>query len=109
MIRKTFLIIQVQQLREISFRFKGKTSPWSYCSSLVHTMQIPYQRARILSISLIKEYDPQLIKESLDLLRHDRFVLRLASQSFTGLDQKEKWYGTEYKVEPCSDKLIQVT
>lgn len=71
-------------------------------------MQKPYPREWILSTSLIREFDSKLINELLDLLRHDNFVLRLSSQSFTGLDQKEKWYGTEYKVEPLSDKLIQV-
>jgi insulysin len=72
-------------------------------------MQSLCRREWILSISLIREFDPKLINELLDLLRHDNFVLGLVSQSFTGLDQKEKWYGTEYKVEPISDKLTQVT
>lgn len=57
---------------------------------------------------MIREYDPKLIEESLEWLRPDNFFLELVSQTFTGLDQKEKWYGTEYKVEPLSDKLIQV-
>ena len=108
-VHTTFLIIQVKQLREIKFKFKEKISPSTYSSSLSNTMQKLYPREWILSTSLIREYDPQLIKESLDLLRYDRFVLRLASQSFTGLDQRETWYGTEYKVEPLSNKLIQVT
>jgi insulysin len=73
-------------------------------------MQQPYPREWILSSeSLIREYNPQLINETLDLLRRDNFIIKLTSQTFTDLDQKEKWYGTEYKIEPLSDKLVRVT
>ncbi|CAB4420535.1 unnamed protein product [Rhizophagus irregularis] len=98
---------EIKKIREISFRFREKYAPTGYTTNLSMMMQKPYPREWILSTSLIREFDSKLINELLDLLRHDNFVLRLSSQSFTGLDQKEKWYGTEYKVEPLSDKLIQ--
>src|SRR5687767_14741885 len=93
----------------MSFRFKEKSSPSKYSSNLSSLMQRPYPREWILSGPfLLREYNPQLINDSLDLLRPDKFVLILVSQTFTGLDQREKWYGTEHKVEPLSDKLIRV-
>jgi len=86
-----------------------KSSPSRYTSRVSNMMQTQYPREWILSGPyLIREYNPQLIEESLKLLTPDKFVLGLVSQSFTGLDQKEKWYGTEYKVESISNKLIQV-
>jgi len=86
-----------------------KTSPSRYTSRLSNVMQIPYPREWVLSGSfLIREYDPKLIEESLESLRPDNFLLGLTSQTFTELDQKEPWYGTEHKVEPISGKLIQV-
>ncbi|RIA87179.1 Metalloenzyme, LuxS/M16 peptidase-like protein [Glomus cerebriforme] len=98
---------EVKKIQEISFRFQEKSIPSRYTSSLSHNMKFPCPREWILSISLFRKFDPQLISESLDLLRHDNFVLRLVSQSFNELDQREKWYGTEYKAEPLSDKVIQ--
>ncbi|CAG8518542.1 18063_t:CDS:10, partial [Racocetra fulgida] len=53
------------------------------------------------------EYNPKLIVEGLKCLEWDKFVLTLVSPSFTGLDQKEPWYGTEYKVEPFSMEFIE--
>ncbi|CAG8650489.1 11693_t:CDS:10, partial [Funneliformis caledonium] len=88
----------IKELEDISFRFEEKSSPSRYSSTLSNMMQNPYPREWILSGPyLIREYNPLLISELLDLLRPDNFFLELISQSFTGLDQKEKWYGTEYK------------
>src|SRR5436853_1725440 len=98
----------MKQLREISFRFWEKSSPSSYASGLSRDMQNQYPGEWILSEYLIREYNPQLINEMLGLLRHDNFILKLASHTFTELDQRERWYETEYKIEPLSDKLIQV-
>ncbi|CAB4464914.1 unnamed protein product [Rhizophagus irregularis] len=99
---------EVEKLNEISFRFKEKSSPSRYVSRLSNTIQTPYPREWVLSGPyLIREYDPKLIEESLEWLRPDNFFLELVSQTFTGLDQKEKWYGTEYKVEPLSYGLLQ--
>ncbi|CAG8740860.1 38984_t:CDS:10 [Gigaspora margarita] len=92
---------EVQSLAEISFRFKEKSAPAGYASNLA-------TRDCIISGShLIREYNPQLIAEGLECLDWDNFVLTLVSPSFTGLDQKEMWYGTEYKVEPLSKEFIE--
>ncbi|CAG8443312.1 16769_t:CDS:10 [Funneliformis mosseae] len=102
------MLRKIKELEDISFRFEEKSSPSRYSSTLSNMMQNPYPREWILSGPyLIREYNPLLISELLDLLRPDNFFLELISQSFTGLDQKEKWYGTEYKVEPLGDKLTQ--
>ncbi|GBB83220.1 hypothetical protein RclHR1_00100024 [Rhizophagus clarus] len=99
---------EVEKLNEISFRFMEKSSPSQYVSRLSSTIQTPYPREWVLSGPfLIREYDQKLIEESLEWLRPDNFLLELVSQSFIGLNQKEQWYGTEYKVEPISDGLIQ--
>ncbi|RIB06084.1 Metalloenzyme, LuxS/M16 peptidase-like protein [Gigaspora rosea] len=99
---------EVQSLAEISFRFKEKSAPAGYASNLASTMQRPYSRDCIISGShLIREYNPQLIAEGLECLNWDNFVITLVSPSFTGLDRKEMWYGTEYKVEPLSKEFIE--
>ncbi|CAG8509238.1 15851_t:CDS:10, partial [Racocetra persica] len=99
---------EVQSLAEISFRFKEKSAPAGYSSKLASLMQNPFSRDCIISGSyLIREYNPKLIVEGLKCLEWDKFTLTLVSPSFTGLDRKESWYGTEYKVEPFSMEFIE--
>ncbi|OBZ83270.1 Insulin-degrading enzyme [Choanephora cucurbitarum] len=102
---------EVQSLASLAFRFKEKYPPSQYTSRLAGLMQHGYPSEFVLSgPSLIREYDPELIKENLDWLRPDNFRIMLASQvpphdiEFT---EKETWYGTEYKVIDFDDQLIK--
>lgn len=62
-------------------------------------MQKPLPREWLLSGSLLRKFDPDLIKKALSYLRPDNFRLIVVSQEYPGdWDSKEKWYGTEYKV-----------
>ncbi|CAJ0757480.1 22016_t:CDS:10, partial [Entrophospora sp. SA101] len=105
---KEWIYNEAKTLSAISFKFKEKSRPESYTSYLSNALQSSYPREWVLSKPYIfREYDPKLIQESLDWLRPDNFNLTLVSQTFTDLDQKEKWYGVEYKVEPISENLLQ--
>lgn len=72
-------------------------------------MQQSYPSQYVLSgPSLIREYDPQLIQESLLWLREDAFRITVTSQLLPGgvqTTQTERWYGTEYEVLEVSDTL----
>ncbi|CAJ0636661.1 14542_t:CDS:10 [Entrophospora sp. SA101] len=99
---------EAEILSAVSFKFKEKSQPEDYTSELSNALQSSYPREWVLNKSYIfREYNPKLIQESLDWLRPDNFILTLVSQTFTNLDQKEKWYGTEYKVEPMSENFLQ--
>ncbi|CAG8742754.1 12068_t:CDS:10, partial [Acaulospora morrowiae] len=100
---------QLQNLQAIKFRFLEKSSsPADYVSFLASSLHQPFKREWAISGPyLIRNYDQKLIDEILDLLRADSFALTLVSPSFTDLDQREKWYGTEYKVIPIDPDFIQ--
>ncbi|RHZ61222.1 hypothetical protein Glove_349g91 [Diversispora epigaea] len=98
-----------QDILNIEYRFAEKSSsPANYVSFLSRILQLPSIRECVISGSyLIKKYDPKLIKKFMDLLRTDNFVLVLISQSFNDLDQREKWFGTEYKLEQINPEFLE--
>lgn len=104
---------EVQSLASLAFRFKEKYPPSQYTSRLAGLMQHGYPSEYILSgPSLIRHYDPELIKENLSWIRPDNFRIMLASQSPpNGVEytQKETWYGTEYNVLDFDQDLIKVS
>ncbi|CAG8459644.1 11740_t:CDS:10 [Diversispora eburnea] len=98
-----------QDIRNIKFRFAEKlSSPAKYASTLASNIQLPTKRECVISAPyLIKKYEPKLIKNFMDLLRTDNFVLILISQTFNDLDKREKWFGTEYKLEKIDPKFLE--
>ncbi|PSK36776.1 hypothetical protein B9Z65_1959 [Elsinoe australis] len=95
-----WIVEEMKQLAEIDFRFRQKIPASRTTSSLSGVMQKPYPRDKLLSAqSLIWRFDPKAIKRGLDHLTPENFRLTMVAQEFSGLDAKEKWYGTEYKYE----------
>lgn len=96
------------KISEVEFRFKQKSPPSRTASSLAGTMQKPYDRRMLLSgPSTIKKFDAERISEAMTYLRPDNYRLVIVSQDFPGgWDQKEKWYGTEHKVEKIPQDFV---
>ncbi|PVI04297.1 LuxS/MPP-like metallohydrolase [Periconia macrospinosa] len=96
-------------MSEVDFRFKQKSPPNRTTSNLASVMQKPYDRKMILSApAVIRKFDAQRISEAISYLRPDNFRFLLVSQEFPGdWDQKEKWYGTEYKTEKIPQEFLQ--
>lgn len=98
---------EMKNLAEVDFRFKQKTPASRFTSRLSSVMQQPIPREQLLSGSLLRRFDPGLIKKALSYLRADNFRLIIVSQDYPGdWDQKEKWYGTEYKVEKIPQDFL---
>ncbi|KAJ5318143.1 hypothetical protein PENANT_c043G01376 [Penicillium antarcticum] len=98
---------EMKNLAEVDFRFKQKTPASRFTSRLSSVMQKSLPSEWLLSGSLLRRFDPSLIKKALDHLRVDNFRLIIVSQDFPGnWDQKEKWYGTEYKVEKIPQEFL---
>lgn len=92
---------EMKGMAEVDFRFQQKSRASNFTSMTSGTMQKPLPRERLLSgISLIRKFDSEAISKGLSWLRTDNYRLTIVSQQFPGdWDQKEKWYGTEYKVQ----------
>jgi len=105
---KEWIVDEVKGMAEVDFRFKQKTPASSFTSKLSSVMQKPLPREWLLSGSrLIRKFDPNAITKALEYLRTDNFRLTIVSRDFPGdWDQKERWYGTEYKYEPIPEHLV---
>ncbi|EAW14914.1 a-pheromone processing metallopeptidase Ste23 [Aspergillus clavatus NRRL 1] len=91
---------EMKNLAEVEFRFKQKSPASRFTSRLSSVMQKPMPREWLLSGSLLRKFDPELIKKALACLQPDNFRMIVVSQEHPGdWDSKEKWYGTEYKVQ----------
>ncbi|CAG8885895.1 unnamed protein product [Penicillium nalgiovense] len=98
---------EMKNLAEVDFRFKQKTPASRFTSRLSSVMQKSLPSEWLLSGSLLRRFDSDLIKKALSYLRADNFRLVVVSQEFPGTwDQKEKWYGTEYKVEKIPQEFL---
>jgi insulysin len=99
---------EMKNLAEVDFRFKQKTPASRFTSRLSSVMQKSLPREWLLSGSLLRRFDPESIKKAMSYLRTDNFRLIIVSQTFPGnWDQKEKWYGTEYKSEKIPQDFLK--
>jgi insulysin len=103
-----WIMDELMRISEINFRSKQKSPSWQTTSSLAGVMQKPYDREALLSgPTVIREFNATRIREAMSYLRPDNFRMTIASQDFPGgWDRKEKWYGTEYKVEKLAEGLL---
>ncbi|KAJ3205957.1 Insulinase (Peptidase M16), partial [Dinochytrium kinnereticum] len=99
---------ECKTMAQLTFRFQEKFSPSDFTSWASQNMQ-SYAKADILSgYSLMEEFDEELIRNLLDLLKPDRFRVMLVStihESETW--EKAPWYGTEYIVEDLPVSLLE--
>lgn len=98
---------ECQLLGEVSFKFKEKIAPSRYTSRLANQMH-DYAGSDILSGPyLLKEFDPDLIKDCMNYLRTDnfRFFLLAQHRDISGNWEKAEHYGTEYQIFEFSEQL----
>ncbi|KXS93872.1 hypothetical protein AC578_9026 [Pseudocercospora eumusae] len=97
------------QLSEIEFRFRQKVPASRTTSHLSGVMQKPLPRDKLLSgQALIRKFDPEAIQRGLDCLTPSNFRFTLSAQDFPAdfWTKKEKWYGTQYKIERIPGDLM---
>jgi len=101
---------QNASLAAIGFRFMEKFTVSNYTSYVTNCMQRPYPREWVLSGPyLIRECDPVQIEDALGHLRKDQFILTVVGKTLEGLDQKEKWYETEYSTRKFNEDFLKVS
>ncbi|KAI9803791.1 MAG: hypothetical protein M1825_001671 [Sarcosagium campestre] len=99
---------ELKGMAEVDFRFRQKSAAIDFAQAMSSVMQKPYPREWLLSgSSLMRRFDPDIIAQATGYLRPDNFRISLISQSLEGLDQKERWYGTEYKNEKIPEDFLE--
>ncbi|RMJ03581.1 hypothetical protein CDV36_014893 [Fusarium kuroshium] len=104
------LIFQEQKIMaEMNFKFKQKTRTSSFTSQISSVMQSPLPREWLLSgPSRLRTFEPKQIEDALTTIRPDNFRMVIVSRNYPGnWDQKEKWYGTEYRYEKIPEDLME--
>ena len=94
----------MKDMAEVDFRFKQKSPASRFTSRMSSVMQKPLPRSWLLSgLSKIRVFDPKSISQAIQFLRPDNFRMIVVTQDYKGgWDQKEKWYGTDYKLAKIS-------
>jgi insulysin len=103
------ILDEMRRLAEVAFKFRQKSPPFRTVSDLAQLMQNAFiPREHLISSSLIRKFDPDNIQRGLSYLRPENFRFFYIDQQFEGgWDSKEKWYGTEYKLEKIPNDFIQ--
>ncbi|KAK7425349.1 metalloprotease [Neonectria magnoliae] len=102
-------IFQEQKgMADVDFKFKQKTPASRFTSRISSVMQKPLPREWLLSgHSRLRTFEPQQIEKALSTIRPDNFRMTIVSRNHPGSwDQKEKWYGTEYRYEKIPSELM---
>ena len=97
-----------KNMADVEFKFRQKSPASRFASSMSSVMQKPLPRELLLSgTSRLRKFDADAIVNALSFLREDNCRLMIVSNDFPGdWNQKEKWYGTDYKVERIPDELL---
>ena len=97
-----WIVDEVKGMDEVDFRFQQKSPASQFTSRVSSVMQKPLPREWLVSGgNVLRKFDAEAILKGLACLRTDNYRLTIVSQHYPGdWDQKERWYGTEYK---CRD------
>jgi insulysin len=104
-----WVVDEMAKLNEVEFKFRQNIPASRTTSGLSGVMQQPLPREQLISGQyLITKFDPEAISRGLSELRPDNFRYNVVSKDITDdWPLKEKWYGTEYKVEKIPEDLMK--
>ncbi|KAF5005938.1 hypothetical protein FDECE_7652 [Fusarium decemcellulare] len=101
---------EMKKLADIAFKFKKHGSPLKFTSATSLLMQKPLPREWLLSdvYGRFRIFEAKHVEEAWATLRPDNFRMVIVSRNYPGnWDQKEKWYGTEYRHEKIPEDLME--
>ncbi|KAH6980474.1 insulin-degrading enzyme [Ilyonectria destructans] len=95
-------------MADVDFKFKQKTSASRFTSRISSVMQKPLPREWLLSgLDCLRTFEPRQIENALATIRPDNFRMTIVSRNHpVNWNQKEKWYGTEYRYEKIPGELM---
>ncbi|CAD6898866.1 unnamed protein product [Tilletia controversa] len=109
---------EVEQLQNLAFKFAEKMPPASYTSDLASQLQEPYPREWVISGgTLVRRFGVDEIRQTLDCLVPSQCRIFVAAKSIPPnaaggqertWNDKEKWYGTPYLMEPIPESILRI-
>ncbi|ODQ76980.1 hypothetical protein BABINDRAFT_163886 [Babjeviella inositovora NRRL Y-12698] len=98
---------ELKTIGDNGFKFRQKSATASTVSDLAGKLQREHiPRNFLLSSSKRREWSAAKTSEFLGHLNATNFRITLVGQELEGLDLKEKWYGTEYAVDPLATDFL---
>ncbi|SCV05946.1 LANO_0H18668g1_1 [Lachancea nothofagi CBS 11611] len=101
-----WIYTELRDTAEANFKFKQKGNPSSTVSALSKALEKEFiPTGDILSTSLLRKYEPDLITSYLAELKPENSRVTLIHKNVE-TDSEEKWYGTEYSVAKYSENFL---
>ena len=98
---------ECQKLSNISFRFKEKSSPANYASSLAGDMHKYLPEDYLEGSYKMTDYNSELIKSCFDYFSPSNMIVLLQAPPADTIGwKKSKWYGMSYKDDILDGELI---
>lgn len=103
-----YIFTEQQTMSEINFRFQQKTGARATTSALARRLHDPCPRERILDYIVLKQYDPELIKQHIDMLSPKTFRAVLVAKDLpVDSFETELYYGTQYHVQKFDPSFLK--
>lgn len=93
------------QLSALSFRFKQRTDPSDYVTSLATRLQLYPENHVLYGPYALEEYEPELIAEYLDALVPENLLLTVTARN-AKTDRESRWLHAPYSVEPIAQETV---
>ncbi|KAI5101070.1 nardilysin isoform X1, partial [Silurus meridionalis] len=91
---------EIQKIDANEFHYQEQTDPIEFVEKICENMQLFPKEDFLCGDQLMFEYNPEVISDALALLTPERANLLLLSPEHEGqCSLKEKWFGTQYRVE----------
>ncbi|OCH85237.1 LuxS/MPP-like metallohydrolase [Obba rivulosa] len=104
---------ELHALSTLAFRFREKAQPHSYANALSYSLSEPRPPEHLLSEAVVRKWDEDLVRATLDLLRPELGRVTLEAREHPedivgeAKWEKERWYGVEYCVKRLEDEFLE--
>ncbi|KAI4475823.1 hypothetical protein M0802_015013 [Mischocyttarus mexicanus] len=99
---------EYRNIGNMNFRFKEKTSPQSYVSSIAQGLHLYDMEDVLTGEHLFSEWNPELINQVMEYLIPQNIRVHVVGKQFEdSADQTEKWYGTKFAKIKASPNMIK--
>lgn len=90
---------------EAAFRFKDRQPASRFTSNVAGKMHYPIDKRYILGTSVPRVFVKEELEACLAAINHENFRVAIADPDVLA-DRKEKWYGTEYRLDRIPADLL---
>lgn len=93
----------------MNFRFKEKSSPRNYVSSIVQSLQEYPMNDVLCAEHVFPEWRPDLIEQIMKYLTPQNVRIHVVAKAYENIaNETEIWYGTKYKKEKLSKEIMDM-